>query len=1019
MRIRVQETIAAFQRKFMSAKHDRIARRALAGDGDRGELEALFAELRFTDPAKAASLWRRLAPPGSAEPPPAGNVANLLAELAACCDPDMALLNLTRFVEAKIAPARFLHSFFLARPVARLIITIFSCSYFLADILARNPGYLSWLIEERTLEGPKAHSVYLSELSRQIEPFRDRRRRLNSLKRYFRRETLRIAARDLMGLARVEEVTAELSFLADAIIETVASMAFEGLAESMGLGPTAWSFDAPVPFHRFAVVSLGKLGGTELNYSSDVDLIYVCDAGEGDREIAFYEALARRITELLSAPTEEGSLYRVDLRLRPDGDAGPIVVTLADHLNYLQRRAKPWEKQSLIKARCTAGNRVVGDAFLDTCAKAVFIQDPGFDPLDEIVTMRERWIAYLSDEERAGNIKLMSGGIRDIEFIAQGLQLHHGRNRPEIRSRNTLESIERLSRCGFLSAEAKETLERSYRLFRTVEHRMQLLQNVRTHMLPSTEPDLAKTAGRVACSALEDITPDNFATELGRSLTEVQNLFDHFFKDRHPGEIPFLLSLPANDRSVEEMLARYGLREGEQAHRCLSSLVFGDFPRLEGIGTLAAAAKSLPVILENISRTPDPPLTLRNFVRIAKASGAVRSTLELLGGGGDLLRLLLTVASLSTKLSETLANRIELLDFLAEGTSPDLPPAAPAEMRTMAGAAGAAEPGERRFLRRLERWYEEALLFIHSQSPIPENGPGTLGPLLAAVSEGVLAALFDGRGAEGRRVALMAAGSLATRSTRFGSDLDLIAVTTDERSAAIDADIIRGILEDARAIRLGPVDMRLRGEGESAPLVQTIEYYEGYLQTRASLWEMLALVKCRFICGSAETGYAFERMLRCTLPAVFSREGWKRRLLESRARLEALSKSAWDVKHAQGGLYDVDFLLSAARLLGMIDCPPSADRSEELELLRSAGILEAGDAAALLEAYRVFWTIEHAAALHDIPYPPLSDRETFFENYLDRLFGERLGDGGAFLERLNRQKRGVREIFDRFFERIA
>jgi glutamate-ammonia-ligase adenylyltransferase len=627
----------------MSSKHDRYARRALTEGADEQELQALFAELGFADPAKGAALWKRLVPAGGGEPPPPENVANLLAELAGSSDPDMALLNLTRFVEARIAPARFLHSFFLARPIARLLVTIFSCSYFLADILMHNPGYLSWLVEERTLEGPKAHSAYLFELSRQIEPFRDRRRRVNSAKRYFRREILRIGARDLMGLARVEEVTAELSFLADAIIETVAGMAFEELAESAGPGPTAWSLDVPVPFHRFAVISLGKLGGTELNYSSDIDLMYVCDPGEGERERDFYDALARRITDLLTAPTEEGTFYRVDLRLRPDGDSGPLVVTLADHLNYLQRRAKPWERQSLIKARVSAGNRVVGDAFVENCEKAIHAPAPSTDPLDEIVTMRERWMMYLSDEERTGNIKLMSGGIRDIEFIAQGLQMIHGRSDPGIRSRNTLESLERLARHGLMSAEAKETLERSYRLFRTVEHRMQMLRNVRTHTLPSAEADLAKTGDRVSRSALEGVTQDNFTAELGRSLMEVRDLFDGFFKDRRPGDIPLLLSLPANDRAVEEILSKYGIREGEQAHRFISSLVFGDFPRLEGIDTLAAAATSLPTILEHVSRTPDPALTLKNFVRIVKASGAVRSTLELLGGGGDFLRLLIAL----------------------------------------------------------------------------------------------------------------------------------------------------------------------------------------------------------------------------------------------------------------------------------------------------------------------------------------------------------------------------------------
>ncbi len=993
----------------MEAKYESIARRVIAGEADAKKLETLFAGLRFADPAKAAALWLRLVPAGGADAPPAANIANLLAEIASSPDPDAAILNLSRFVESRIAPARFLHSLFLARPIARLFVTIFSCSYFLTEILERNPGYLSWLVEAGTLEDPKSFSAYRFELGRQIEPFRDPRRRLNGVKRYFRREMLRIGARDLMGLAGVEEVTAELSFLADAIIETVACMAFEELAESAGPGATAWSFDTAVPYHRFAIVSLGKLGGTELNYSSDIDLMYVCEATEGERERAFYDALARRVTEYLSSPTEEGTLYRVDLRLRPDGGSGPLVVTLGDHVNYLQRRAKPWELQSLIKARHSAGNRPVGDAFVENCAKAIYPPAPSFDPLDEIVTMRERWITYLPEEERAGNIKLMAGGIRDIEFIAQGIQLLHGRGRPDIRSRNTLESLERLARHGLLGTEAKETLERSYRLFRTVEHRMQMLRNVRTHMIPGAGDDLAKTAERVCRSALRGVTSENFTAELGRSIGEVQHIFDGYFRNRVPGEIPLLLSLPAGDRAVEDILAKYGFREGEEAHRFLSALVFGDFPRLEGIETLAAAARSLPAVLDRVALTPDPSLALKNFVRIVKATGAVKSTLELIAGGGDLLRLLLTVASLSTKLSETLAGRIELLDSLAEGAPPEAP---------------APRPAGDEFLPSLARRHEEALLFIHIQHPIPENGPEVLGPLLTGASERALVSLFDAgrengaRGAGPDGLALFALGSLAKRSARFGSDLDLIAVASDERSADAGAAAVRGVIDGARAIRLGPVDMRLRGEGASAPLVQTFDYCEGYLRSRVSLWEILAYSKCRFVCGDEATGRSFEAMLARELPVIFGREGWKERLLDSRAKLEALSKSPWDVKHAAGGLYDIDFLLCAARLRGIVRAAPSPDPRPALEELRSAGILEASGVETLAAAHRLFWTMEHAAALHGFAYPPLPEREEFFERYFLRLLGAQVPGAGTFLARLTASKRNIRAVFERFARHI-
>jgi len=1007
----------------MNLNRPRLAERALDAGADAGELAALFAGLRFADPAKAASLWKRLLPPAGSAPPPAGNIEVLLDELASSPDPDMALLNLVRFVEATIAPGHFLSSVYLARPICRLLVTIFSCSFHLTDILRRSPGALSWLIEGRTLENTKAHSAYRFELARQIEPFQDPRRRLNSIKRYHRRETLRIGARDLLGYAAVEELTAELSFLADAIIETVAEMAFEELAESSGLGPTAWSYEHAVPFHRFAVLSLGKLGGTELNYSSDIDLLFACEITGGEPERAFYTALARRVTELLTTQTEEGTLYRVDLRLRPDGDSGPLIVTLAEHLNYLQRRAKPWEKQALLKARLSAGNRPVADVFIENCERIIFEPAPGIDPLDEIVTLRERAVQQLPPAERERNIKLMSGGIRDIEFIAQAMQLVHGRARPEIRSRNTLEALERLHHYGLLSAEVKGALERSYRLYRTIEHRLQMMQSVQTHTLPSDEGEIEKMSARAARSALKDIVAGDVRAELGRSVAEVQHIFTGFFKDHRPGDVPLLLSLPPDDGAVEEILARYGIREGEQAHRTLSSLVFGDFPRLEGPGTLAAAVKYLPTILEEVSRTPDPSLTLRNLVRIVKASGAVKPALELLGGGGDLLRLILSIASLSTRLSEILAKRIELLDLLAEG--PLLASAAPAgepdgaELPHAPPHVTAPSDDSRAFIRALARRHEEALLMIHSRRPIPENGPEVLGPLLADESEGALKALFERNAARARGLALIAAGSLATRSARFGSDLDLLAICRDETSVLEDTGMIRALLDGTREAGLGPIDMRLRGEGESSPLVQTLGFLEGYLQTRARPWELLAYAKCRFLCGDAETGRAFEEMLRQTLPVLFLRKDWKRRLLESRAALATLSKSAWDVKHAPGGLYDIDFLLSAARFVGIISGVPSADHKREFERLREAGLIAAGDPETLLEAFRLFWTIEHAAALHGFSYPPLPEREAFFKSYFARLFDGRMPGGEPFLQRLGRDRRGVRGVFDRFFEKIT
>jgi len=998
-------------------------------DGAHGEV---FARLGFTDPDKAATLWGTLVRrAGIAVPADGGgdavggdraadgggdavggdraadggedHVVHLLGELAACPDPDMALLNLGRFIDALISPSQFFGSLFLEKPLVHLLVVVFSCSYYLSDILKRNPEYLSWLIQRETLESFKSYRTYRDELRAQISPFTDQRRRLNSIKRYRRRELLRIGTRDLLGLATVEEVTSELSFLADAVIGTVTRLAFAGEAEKAGFDLPEESRDAG-PFQRFAVISLGKLGGSELNYSSDIDLLYICDAAAAG-EMAFYTALARRITRDLSEQTEEGYLYRVDLRLRPDGESGPLVVTTGEHMNYLMRRARPWERQALLKARHTAGSAAVADAFIDNCARVTFSAREDADPRPGILTMRERAIAQLPAGERRRNIKLMSGGIRDIEFITQALQLVHGRARHEVRSRNTLEALERLHHYGLLEDEVLDSLVRGYRLFRTVEHRLQMLLDVRTHTLPDGDEALERLGARVAHGAVGGVTPDTFRTELGRSVRQVQKLFDTFFRDQKPGEISFILSLPAGEREVSRVLSRYGIREGETAHRFLSSLVYGDFPRLEPPETLHAATAALPIVLDAVRRTPDPALTLKNLVRIVKSTGAVRSTLELLAGGGDLLRLLLAIAALSTRLTETISHRPELLDALAEGFSPGGPPDTTNNEETLAGE--------------LKRWYEEVLLSIHCRHPIPEHGPSTLGPLFSDALGEAVTILHRACGGGDTDMALFALGSLAARRCRSGSDLDLLAVIPDGADPRPGADVLRGIIAETRHAGLAAVDPRLRGEGEGSPLARTVGYYRQYFAERADFWEILTFSRCRFLCGSAGTARSFEEVMRSFAERSDVKNNFADNFLAARRRLERLSKGAWDVKHAPGGLYDINFMLAAVNLLFPTREVRAIEWDDSIEVLRSNGLLLPDEIDLLVRAFDLYYLAQHAAALHNIAYPPLPEREAFLESYLGRLLRPIAPDKENFIEKLEHFRNRTRDIFTRFVERVS
>ena len=351
----------------------------------------------------------------------------------------------------------------------------------------------------------------------------------------------------------------------------------------------------------------------------------------------------------------------------------------------------------------------------------------------------------------------------------------------------------------------------------------------------------------------------------------------------------------------------------------------------------------------------------------------------------------MAVSSLSTRMTDILSRRIEILDKVAAGVPP---PDAP---------RGGPEA--------ISGWYEESLLHIHAHHPFPPAGPGTLGPLLSGAAERTIECLFGMSAHAGAPVAIFSLGSLATRDIHYGSDLDLVAVGGEDFDPSGCADMIRRMIELGRSIRGLSLDLRLRGEGDGAPLVQGLDAYRAYFERRASFWEFVAFGKLRFICGHPPTGRDFERMIRRGIEDAFSSPGLIDRLRAERERLESLSGGDWDVKHAAGGLYDLDFMAASAR--GEDDGAGSGT-DVRLGRLTGQGLLEEAETEELLRAHTLYYLIEHAAAHHGLSYPPLPERIAFFENYLGSLLGPLVPGGGTFLDGLARTKRTVREIFDRF-----
>ncbi len=472
-----------------------LSRDLLLGTMSVDEAGHLLIPLGFANWQTALHSLQHLAQESQSQQALMACLPHLLVALSNAASPDRALVNFERFVRnAPNQPE-------LLRPMARnpraleILLTLFAGSQFLTEILLRHPEYFELLREHKRLAQPKLARQLLEEAQAVLEEATRSGRGheeakkgtfprllaspplLDALRRFQRRELLRIGACDLLGLADLPTVTQQLTYLADSLVQTCLSVA-------------AWQSNLAVA--NFAVIAMGKLGGEELNYSSDIDLLFLCTV-----DAFAYRQLGQALIDLLTRVTGEGFLYRVDMRLRPWGRDGALVYSVDGHSAYLQRHADLWEKQALLKARVIAGNRAIGEAFLRQAEPLIFSTN-GIVARAEVHALKQRIEAQLRQRGREwGEVKLGQGSIRDIEFVTQYLQLTHGGQNPEVRSGTTLEALTRLATSGFLSADEYRALVDGYIFLRTVEHHLQLMDYQQTHALPSNQEALAHLARRL------------------------------------------------------------------------------------------------------------------------------------------------------------------------------------------------------------------------------------------------------------------------------------------------------------------------------------------------------------------------------------------------------------------------------------------------------------------------------------------------------------------------------------------
>jgi glutamate-ammonia-ligase adenylyltransferase len=750
-----------------------------------------------------------------------------------------------------------------------------------------------------------------------------------------RLELLRIAGRDLVGLDDLPVVGRGLARLAGEVLE--ASCALAGSADPGAGG--------------LAVIGMGKLGGAELNYASDVDVMFVAaDPVAGDRAARAVLDVARRC-------------FRVDVDLRPEGRDGPLVRSLASYEAYWDRWARTWEFQALLKAHPVAGDVSLGEDFAASAASRIWARSFTSEDLREIRSMKARSEEHLARKGLTDReVKRGRGGIRDIEFAVQLLQLVHGRDDPALRSANTLDTLGELGRAGYVDVDDARALDHAYRLLRTVEHRLQLVNEEQVHVLPDDTASLSHLARVMGYRDGVDGTAGELLVRyLRRQQATVRSIHEHLFFRRL---LDALLAAPdtagqggLGPDAVKARLAAFGFTDATRTRQALAELTRG----LTRSSRLMQ--QMLPLLLGWLAESPDPDLGLLGLRLLA--SGDEHRTGELAAAfreSPEAARRLCILLGTSRRLTQTLEHHPDLIADLAD---PEGLGARSAGELAGGGVAALAWRADARARQRgLERFREREELRIAAADILSLTPPGedpvvVTGAHLSALAEACLRAALDVV-APVVPFAVMAMGRFGGAELSYASDLDVLFVydgTTPADFAAAEksaASLLEFLAGPTPATRVYAVDAGLRPEGKDGPLARSLDGYRAYYERWAQVWERQALLRARFVAGDADVGRRFCELIaphvwRDPFPEVDAREVRRMKARIERERIPRGEDPQFHLKLGRGSLSDVEF---TAQLLQLQHQVAATGTMAALDALERAGALAHTDRVILGEAYR-------------------------------------------------------------------
>ncbi|MBK7023846.1 MAG: bifunctional [glutamate--ammonia ligase]-adenylyl-L-tyrosine phosphorylase/[glutamate--ammonia-ligase] adenylyltransferase [Sulfuritalea sp.] len=850
-------------------------------------------------------------------------------------------------------------------------------SRYLGRLLAAKPALAAEV--EASLDQPLTREDLSAWLAAQPAGEADLKAVLRRLKQ---RAYARIATRDLAGLAPLGEVVECMTLIAELAVARAVEVIGKGLAERYG---TPRGADGRA--QELIVIGMGKLGGRELNVSSDIDLIFVypedgdTDGTKSISNFEYFTRLGRALINAIADVTEDGQVFRVDMRLRPNGDSGPLVCSFDMLENYFVTQGREWERYAWIKARPLTGGR---HEELEAIRRPfVFRKYLDFGAINAMRELHAQIRQEVAKKDKADNVKLGPGGIREIEFIAQVFQLIRGGRDPALQIKPTLQVLRRLADNGLLAAEAVAELSAAYDFLRRVEHRLQYLDDAQTHMLPTGDADRAIIARAMGYGSF-----DGLLAELDDHRAAVARHFEAVFADPNRGEHKHAgMWRGAGGEDQGEEFAKLGYRQPREAAARVAALREG--PRYQ---QLAASIRErfdalVPQLIQAAAEMPNPDATLLRSLDLLESISRRAAYLALLQQYPQALRKVAELVSSSSWAADYLQRHPILLDELLDPRLLDVLPDWSGVREQLAARLDELEPDTERQMDLLRETHHAQVFRLLAQDVAGLYTVEKLADHLSELADILLDAAIGRawlkmlkRHVETPKFAVISYGKLGGKELGFASDLDLVFLFDDpapeagENYARLGTRLNTWLSAQTAAGQLFETDLRLRPNGDSGLVVSSMESFRKYQLESAWVWEHQALTRARFSAGDPAVGEAFEK-IRCEVLCQ-QRDlaklradivEMRQKMMDSHATRGDLRDTVFDLKHDPGGLVDVEFIVQYL-VLGYSHAHRELTGNKGnialLKMAADAGLIPGDLAETVRNAYRDYRRMQHGLRLN-------------------------------------------------------